>query len=553
MTALRRYDRRNLRYDLVAGLSVAAVALPVGIAYSDIARVPAVIGIYSAIFPLFAYALFGSSRQLMIGPDAATCIMAAAAVGATAGGDPDRYAALMIAITLVTGLFYVGAGLLRLGFVASFLSQSILVGYLNGIAMLVMIGQLPKLFGFAGRGDGFFAQVSAFVSDAVRLTHVPTLALGLGLLLLLLALRRFVPRVPAPLVIVVTGILVVVALGLDHQGVAVLGTVPAGLPIPTLPRIAAADVAPLLRDAAGLTLISFTSGVLTSKSFARRAGEDVDANQELIGFGAGNLASGLVQGFPVTGADSRTAVNAAMGGRTQLAGVVAGLTMLVFLLVLTGPLASLPTPALAAIILVSAYGLFDFPALGTLRKVSAREWIVSLVTTAGVLVFGALPGVLIAVVLSLLWLLWLGSSPHDAVLGRVAGLAGFHDVRDQPDAATIPGLLLYRFEANLVFFNCDTFRDRVRAQVRAAVPGVEWVVIDASPINVVDYTAMQKLDELRQELARQGVTLKHARAKRSLARFFRPGALGGPDPAAGEGFETLDEAVAAFQSRRAAG
>ena len=548
LEALLAYDTANLRNDVVAGLSVAAVALPVGIAYSDIAHVPAVAGIYSAIFPLFAYALFGSSRQLMTGPDAATCIMAAASVGAVAGSDPERYGSLMIAMTLLTGVLYMAAGILRLGFIANFLSQPILVGYLNGVALLVLIGQVPKLFGVAGGGDGFFPQLTRLVGQ-LGATHLPTLALGLSLVAVMITLRRVSPRVPAPLVAAVLGVAAVAAFDLANSGVAVLGAVTAGVPVPHLPSIAPGELSSLTRDALGLTLISFTSGVLTSKSFARRNHYDVDANQELIGFGACNLASGLVQGFPVTGADSRTAVNNAMGGRTQLVGVVAGGTMLLFLLFLTGPLASLPSTALAAIILVSAYGLFDFPAVGTLRHVSVRELLFSLITTAGVLLLGVLPGVLLAVVVSLLWLLWLMSWPHDAVLGRVPGMPGLHDLRDYPHAVTIPGLLVYRFNANLLFFNCDYLKDRVRQHVRDASTPVEWVVIDASPINIVDYTATQKVGELRRELQARGIVLGHAGAKRALARFFKPGILGAQDLGREHDYPTLDAAVAAFERR----
>ena len=297
-------------------------------------------------------------------------------------------------------------------------------------------------------------------------------------------------------------------------------------------------------------LISFTSGVLTAKSFAQRNRYDIDANQELIAFGACNLASGLAQGFPVTGANSRTAVNNATGGRTQLVGIIAGAAMLVFLSFLTAPLAHLPTTALAAIIIVSAFGLFDFAALRRLWSASGRELAVSLATTAGVLFFGVLPGVLLAVVLSLLWLLSIGSRPHDAILGRAPGIKGFHDVNDYPEAATIPGLLIYRFDANLVFFNCDHFKESVLRHIDAAAAPVEWVLIDASPINVIDYTALQKVDELREELRARGIALAYARAKQSLHRFFRPGWATEREQADGRlVFPTVKSAIDAFEHR----
>jgi high affinity sulfate transporter 1 len=514
-----RYDRSWLRSDLGAGLSVAAIALPVGIAYADLAGVPAVIGMYSAIFPLLVYALFGSSRQLMTGPDAATCIIVAASLGPLAGGDPERYLALMVILTLMTGILYVFAGMSRLGFIANFLSQPILTGYLNGIALIIIVGQLQKLFGYTGEAEEFFPKLTEFIAR-IDDSHLPTLILGLGLLIALIVLRLIAPKLPAALVVVVAGIVAVVMFGLDQSDVAVLGSVPAGLPSLHIPAFDPGAFTALLDDAAGIALVSFTSGVLTAKSFARRNRYEIDANQELIAFGACNIASGLAQGFPVTGADSRTAVNNAMGGKTQLVGIVAAGSMLLILFFLTEPLGYVPTAALAAVIMVSAVGLFDYKELRSLYEISRRELLLSVGTTLGVLILGVLPGVLLAVALSLFWLLTVVSRPHDAVLGQAKGIKGFHNIEDFPEATTIPGLILYRFDANLVFFNADYFRDRVRAIIAAAETPVEWVVVDASSINVIDITALQKVDELREELSAQGVVFATARVKHSLSRFF---------------------------------
>jgi len=514
------YRKENFRFDVVAGLSVAAVALPVGIAYAEIAGVPSVIGIYSAIFPLFAYALFGSSRQLMTGPDAATCIMAASSVAAVSAGDPQRYAMLMVALTLMTGLFYIGAGIAKLGFLADYLSQPILVGYLHGVALIILIGQLPKLLGFLPQGDGFIRQVVSFAEN-LSLTNEFALILGGSLLVILILIKRFLPGIPGPLVVAGAGILLVMAFGLHEKGVAVLGAVPSGFPPVRLPLLNLKELESIIRDAAGVTLISFTSGVLTSKSFARRSGYVIDANQEMIAFGAANLASGLAQGFPVTGADSRTAVNTATGGRTQLVGIIAGASMLVFLLFLTHALSMLPKTALAAIIIVSAFGFFDIKGLRELWSASGRELFFSLTTTAGVLFFGVLPGVFIAILLSILWLLMAESKPHDAVLGRAPGVKGFHDIKDYPEAKTIPGLLIYRFDANLVFFNCDHFRNRIRQLIDESSGPVEWLVIDAGAINVMDYTATQIIKEVKQELTNRGIIIVLAAAKHRLAYYFR--------------------------------
>ena len=520
LETLSRYDRSWLPNDLGAGLSVAAIALPVGIAYASLAGVPPVVGMYSAIFPLLAYALFGSSRQLMIGPDAATCIMVAASLGPLSGGDPERYLALLLVLTLMTGVLYVVAGFGRLGFIANFLSQPILTGYLNGIALIIIAGQLSKLLGYSSEAGDFFPKLIELVHKIGQI-DLPTLILGLGLLVLLLLLRRFLPKVPGAFVVIIVGIVAVVVLGLEDRGVAVLGKVPAGLPTFHFALLDLATYENLFRDAAGLMLISFTSGVLTCKSFARRNGYEIDANQEMIAFGAANLVTGLAQGFPVTGADSRTAVNNAMGGKTQLVGIVAAGAMLLVLFFLTAPLAFVPSAGLAAVIMVSAAGLFDFPALRDLFTISYRELLLSLTTTLGVLVLGVLPGVLLAVALTLIWLLYVGSRPHDATLGRMAGVKGFHNIEDYPEATTIPGLLLYRFDSNIVFFNADYFKQRVLSAIAASKTPVEWVVVDASPVNVLDVTAIQKIDELREELAARGIVLAHARAKRNLARFFR--------------------------------
>lgn len=550
--ALFAYKPSWLPKDIAAGLSVAAIALPVGIAYSELAGVPPIIGVYSAIFPLFAYALFGSSRQLMTGPDAATCILVAATLGPLAGGDPERYATLLLGLTVMTGLLYLFAGVIKLGFIANFLSQPILTGFLNGIALLIIVGQVPKLLGYTSTEETFLRKILEFF-QRVDQSHWPTAALGAFTLVLLVLLIRFLPRLPGAFVVVGLSIMLVAGLGLDQQGVAVLGEVPGGLPSIVLPSFDQGVFNDIFGAAAGLVLVSFTSGVLTAKSFARRNGYEVNANQELIGFGACNLASGLAQGFPVTGADSRTAVNNAMGGKTQVVGLVAGGAMLLVLLFFTDPLAYVPTTALAAVILVSAVGLFDMADLRLLYHMSHREFLISVGTTIGVLVLGVLPGVLLTVALSLIWLLSVESRPNDAVLGRVKGQRGFHSVADYPEAKTIPGLLLYRFDANLVFYNADHLKTRLRAAIAAQKTPVEWVVIDASSVNVVDVTGLRTFDELREELAAEGVSLYIARVKRHLERFFNKAFAKERRKAAKKRrFQTLKPAINAYLKQQQA-
>jgi high affinity sulfate transporter 1 len=547
LAALARYERRWLARDLLAGVSVAAVAVPVGIAYADLAGAPPIVGIYSAIFPLLAYALFGSSRQLIIGPDAATCILVAATVASHAHGDAQRYAALLPALTLLTGVLYVAASAGRLGFIADFLSQPILIGYLNGIALIVAVGQLSKLLGYPSGSREFVAQLQELAAHwGTGLTA--TAWLGLSIVAGLLLLKRLAPALPAPLIGVVAGIVAVVALDLQSRGIAVTGTLPSGLPQPRLPSAGPGDYRALLHDAAALMVVSFASGMLTAKSFAERNRYRVDANQELAAFGIANVVSGLVQGFAVTGADSRTAVNNAAGGQTQLVGIVAALVMLGVLLFLRGPLALVPTAALAAVVLVSALGMLDAVGLARLARMSWREGLLSVGTTLGVLVLGVIPGVGLAIALSLAWLLMMASRPNTAVLGRVPDVEGFHSTADHPQGRTEPGLLLFRFEGSLLFFNTAYFRARLAEAVAAAPTPVSWVVLDASPINWVDATALQSLAELQQELAARGVTLGFAGVRRSLRRAFNASWVQQWRRECGiRDFATLGEAVHAFE------
>ncbi len=551
--ALCRYQSAWLRNDIAAGLSVAAVALPVGVAYADLVGVPAVYGIYSAIFPLLAYVLFGSSRQLMVGPDAPLCLLVASSLALLAGGDPARYLSFMVAMTLLTGVLLVVAGFFRLGFIANFLSQPILTGYLTGAALIIMVGQLPKLFGISIDATGFFPKV-AQIASRLDQVHLPTLILGGSMLIVLIVLKRIAPSLPGALMVSAVGGIAVAVFNLQNLGVAVLGKVPGGLPTLHFPSFDVLSNASLLRDAAGIVLMSFTSGMLTVKSFARRNHYEVDANQELIAFGACNLASGIGQGFPVTGTGSRTAVNDAMGGKSQLVGVIAAGAMFLVLLFFTAPLAFVPSTVLAAVILVSAYGLFDLAALRDLSAISRRELALCLTTSFGVLVLGMLPGILLAIALSLLWLLRVGSNPTEAVLGEVPELKGYFNVAVHPNAKTIPGLLLYRFDSSLVFFNVDAFNDRIRQRINAAPTPVAWVVVDASPINVMDATALGKIDELREELSSRGITLNFAGVRRDLTTFFKSAwAKQRGETERRFNFPDIDAAVAAFRAHQGKG
>jgi high affinity sulfate transporter 1 len=547
---LLKYQPTDFRFDLVAGVSVAAVALPVGIAYSEIAGVPPIYGIYSALVPLLVYALLGSSKQLIVNPDAATCLMVAAAIAPLAGGDPARYLQLMILLTVMTGTMSIVFGLLRFGFLANFLSNPILIGYLNGVALLILVGQLPKLFGYHSEAGDISSKVVEFFRNISKF-HLPTLALGLTAIGALIALKRFLPRLPGALIVAAGCILAVFLLKLQERGVAVLGAVPSGLPSLHLPDFGLlVESHSLLRAAAGISVIGFISGILTCKSFARRNKYDVDANQELVAFGACSLASGLVQGFPVTGADSRTAVNNDMGGRTQMVGLVAAGTIVVFLLFLTAPLGLLPTAALAAIVAVASLGLFDFAALRDLYAASRRELMFCLVTTIAVLYFGVLEAVFFAVMLTFLWLLMVASKPRTAILGRVSGLPGLHSLSDYPNAQTVDGLILFRFESNLLFFNIDYLKERLLEEIAKSPTPVEWVVIDASPVSLVDLTALTKIMDLRDHLQERGIRLGFAAVRRSVMSSFKSSWLENHPRLDGTSrFPTVKSAIKAFVHR----
>lgn len=548
LTLLSNYRPGWLRHDLVAGLSVAAVALPTGIAYAELAGLSPVVGLYSAIFPLFAYALFGSSRQLITGPDAATCALVAGSLGPLAAGDPSKYLAYSVILSLLTGFFCIAGGLARLGFIANFLSRPILIGFLNGVAINIIVGQLGKLFGFSVSGHDLIASLTHFVANLGQ-THTPTLLLGVTLVALLLVIKRLAPKVPGPLLAVIAGIAAVVLFSLDQQGVKVTGTVPAGLPQLHIPEVEPGALHTLMRDALGIMLVSFTSAMLTARSFAARNRYDIDVNQEFIAIGACNIASGLGQGFAVSGADSRTAVSDAMGGKSQLTGVVAGVAMLGVLLYLTEPLAFLPVAALGAVLVTSAFGLFDLTALRSFYSLSRAEFALSIITTIGVVIEGALPGILVAVTLAIIRLLAISSRPHDAVLGRAPGVKGFHDVRDYPDARTVPGLLVYRFDAAVVFFNADYFKSRVLQVIAEARAPVKWLVLDAGSINYLDITAVHKLQEIREELEKRGIVLAIARPKRLMRTKLE---LGGLFEEIGRDriFVTVKSAVRAFHRER---
>jgi len=550
LDALRQYDRSWITSDIVAGLSIAAVALPVGIALAEVTGVPSVYGIYAAIFPLFAYALFGASRMMIIGPDTATCVLVAASLVPLADGDPQQQVALMVMLSLITGVFLIIGAVLRLGFVANFLSQPILTGFLNGLALVMISGQLKTLCGYSGNASGFVMRLVEFGQNVWK-SHIPTLLIGVGLMLLLIAGRRFYPRLPSILIILVLGGLLVFGLGLEQKGVAVIGTIPSGLPSPSIDFPSWSDFRMLLADGGAVALLVFISGILAVRAFAHRSREEIDSTQELLGLGIANIVSGVFQGFAVSGTTSRTVVNYSAGGKSRVAGIVAALVMLLVLMFLAGPFAYIPRSALAAALFVAGFSLFDYAALRELWTTNRIEFAVCMVAMLGVLIMGVLPGVGLAIGLALAWLLYVESNPSDAILGRIKGMKGYYDVNEYPEAITVPGLIVYRFNADLVFFNADRFKQRVRGVVSGAETAVEWLVLDASSMNYVDVTAIKKVDELAAELSDRGVRIVVVNLKSHVLRPFKQEWVKGRlERGAAKIFPTIRTAINAFEQSR---
>jgi high affinity sulfate transporter 1 len=497
---------QDFPHDLVAGISVAAVALPVAVAYAELAGFSPVVGLYSSILPLVAYAVFGTSRQLMVNPDAATCAMIAAAIAPLAGGNGELYLSLSIALTFFTGLFCIAASFFRLGALADFLSKPILVGFLNGIATTIFLGQIGKLLGFSINSRGVVPELIEIFGKLPQ-TNLPTLAVGAGSFAVLLVSLRFVPRVPAALTALVIAGAAAALWKLDAHGVAILGPVPAGLPSLRWPVFPLERLPSLIGEAAGLTLVLFTSGTLTARSFASKGGYDIDVDRELAAYGAANIASALSQGFAVTGADSRTAMGAAAGGRTQVAGLVAAASIALVLLFLTGPLRYVPIASLGAVLLFASFSLFHVSTLKEIWKFDRIAFALAMTTMLGVVAVGPIDGILIAVALALLRFVKQTARPRHEVLGVVDGLPGFHSIERHEAARTFPGLTLFRFNAPLTFFNADYFKRRALAVAAAAGPDLQWFVIDAIPISELDINGLYALRDLNEALKARGASL----------------------------------------------
>jgi high affinity sulfate transporter 1 len=511
---LRSYERAWLRHDVAAGLVLTTMLIPVGIAYAQASGVPGIYGLYATIVPLLAYAVFGPSRILVLGPDSALAAVILAVILPLSAGDPRRAVVLASAMAIVSGVVCVAAGLARLGFVTELLSKPIRYGYMNGIALTVLLSQLPKLCGFSLQTTGPLRQIHAFVSGVLEgRTNVAALAVGVGTLGLILSLQRH-PRIPAVLIGVVAATLAVGGFDLAARaGVSVLGPLPQGLPVPSLPFIGINDVTPVVIGGLAVALVSFADTSVLSRAYAARLRTPVDPNQEMVGLGIANLASGFVQGFPISSSASRTPVAEAAGARTQLTGVVGALAIGALLVAAPNLLQQLPTAALAAVVIASAIGLIEIADLRRIHRIQRWEFWLSMVCFAGVAVFGALPGIGIAIVIAVIEFLWDGWRPHWAVLGRVEHIKGYHDISRYPQARRIPGLVLLRWDAPLFFANAELFRDRVLAAVASSPTPVRWVVVAAEPVTSVDVTAADIVAELDDGLHGQGVELRFAEMK----------------------------------------
>ncbi len=552
LAVLRGYQRRWLRGDVVAGVTMAAYAVPQLMAYAELAGLPAVVGLYAIMVPLLVYALLGSSRQLSIGPESTTALLTAAAIAPLAAGDPARYAALAATLALVVAVYCLVAWALRLGFVADLLSRPVLVGYLTGVAAYMIVGQLATVTGVPIEGDSVFAEVRSFVSHLAE-ADLRTTVLSVGVLTLLLVLQARWPWVPGPLVVVLLASAVVAVLDWTDS-VAVVGTVPFGLPTPQVPTVDAGDLSVLAVAALGVTIVGYTDNVLTARAFAGRRNEQIDANQELLALGTANMGAGLTQGFPVSSSGSRTALGDAAGSSTQVSSLVTLASIAMVLLVFRPVLEYFPLGALGALVIYAALRLVDTAAFGMLWRFRWTEFALAVATTAAVLLADILLGVVIAVVLSVLDLLYRVARPHDAIQGFVPGLAGMHDIDDYPLATTVPGLLVYRYDSPLFFANASDFRRRVLDAVddveRDDGP-VRWLLLNVESNVEIDSTAVETLEQVRTALEHRGVELALARMKQDLALpLTRAGFLQrvGPDRV----FPTLPTAVEAYRAWAAA-
>jgi SulP family sulfate permease len=544
---LRGYRRPWLRPDLLAALSLWAVLVPQALAYGQLAGLPPVTGLYTALGAMLLYALFGTSRYLNLGPESSVAILVASSLAPLAGADPDRYAALAALLALLVGALLLLGRLARLGVITRLLSAPVLTGYLAGSAIVIVGGQLTKITGI-DLEDSSWPTVLGGLLQNLEQTNLWALGFAVGTALVVLLVARFAPRLPAPLVAVLLATAAVSVFGLADR-LDVVGSIDTGVPVPALPDAGVRDALDLLGPAASVALLVFSGSVLTGRSLAARDREDLDANREFVGLGAANLAAGLLQGFPANASDSRSFVAANAGGRSQMTGLIGAGLVLVTLLALIPLFRNLPNAALGAVIVLTAIRLVDLRELRRLWRVRRSDFVLALITFAGVLVFGVLGGIGVGVLASLLEVMRRAVLPHTAVLGMVAGTATYRDVEQYADAETLPGLVVYRFDAPVFFANADVFRDQIRELVRDAKVPVREVIVNAEGINDLDTTGIQMLERLLDDLEDQDVHLSWARVRTPLRNLMRSTGLE-QRIGAGNFHLRVEDAVAAFSRRR---
>ena len=546
---LRHYQPQWLPRDLAAGLALTAVLVPVGMAYAEASGLPAIYGLYATIVPLLAYAVFGPSRILVLGPDSSLAPMIAAAVLPLAGGDPQHTLTIAAMLAILAGLFGVAAGLLRLGFITELLAKPIRYGYMNGIALTVLVSQMPKLLGFSVKGEGLIERLSGIVSGIVSgRTNWVAVALGGGCLAVILLLKRFL-RVPGVLVAVGGATLAVAWLDLSRRfGVGVLGEVPQGLQAFSVPVLRLEEIGTLVPAAVAIAVVSFADTSVLSRVYSTKNRVFVDPNQEMVGLGLSNVAAGFFQGFPISSSSSRTPVAEASGAKTQLTGVVGALTIALLLLFAPRLLQDLPYAALAGVVIASALGLFEIGDLGRLYHIERSEFWISLAAFLGVALLGPVPGMMISIAIALAEFIWDAWRPHYAILGRAEGVQGYHDVERYPHARQIPGLMLFRWDAPLFFANAEQFREVAIDTITSSPSPVRWLVVTAEPVTNVDVTAFDMLRDLNHTLQEAGIKLAFAEmkdpVKDKLQRFAALKKLG-EQPF----FNTIDEAVTAYRDQ----
>ncbi|HUO69723.1 MAG TPA: sulfate permease [Solirubrobacteraceae bacterium] len=550
--SLASYQRSWLRSDVVAGLVLSTLLVPQGMAYAQLAGLPPITGLYTTILCLLGYALFGPSRILVLGPDSSLGPMIAATILPILGsnGSPERAIALASILALLVGAIMIVAGVAKLGFVADLLSKPTQIGYMNGLALTILIGQLPKLFGFSTDASGLINETKAFLDGvSAGKTVGAAVAVGLFSLVLILALERWLPKIPGVLVAVVLAIAASSVFNLADHGVDLVGTLPQGFPPLTVPH-PVSDLPLLVAGAVGIALVALTDTISTASSFAARTGQEVDGNGEMIGIGAANVAAGFFQGFPVSTSGSRTAVAEQAGSKTQLTGVVGAAAIVLMLVLVPGLLKDLPQPTLAAIVIAASMSLADIAGSVRLWRQRRVEFLLMMTAFLGVALLGVLGGIAVAVALSILNVFRRAWWPYQTTLGRVPGMSGYHDRQLHPNAEQLPGLVLFRFDAPLFFANVRAFRDEIRRLI-VADPPPRWIVIAAEPITDVDTTAADMLEDLDEDLNAKGINLVFAELKEPVRHKLERYELIGPlDPE--HFFPTIDAAITAFQTNTGA-